>query len=192
MTLPNKITVARILLIPVFALVAWRYGISFATGFPNERLRLAATGIFIVAAASDCLDGYAARRFNQRTRLGTILDPVADKLLVATAILSIAFGGWPDAFPVWFVLIVIGRDLLLAVGFLMLCRLKRSVTVRPNLVGKLATLLQMTAILWVLIGIRAISAIHLIVPAAIFTLASGISYFIDGVRQTKHAEQRRL
>ena len=107
MTLPNKITIARICLIPVFALVAWAYGASFGNGRPDERLRVAATGIFILAAATDGLDGFIARRFNQTTRLGSILDPIADKCLVATAVLAIALSQWPHAFPVWFAVAVL-------------------------------------------------------------------------------------
>jgi CDP-diacylglycerol--glycerol-3-phosphate 3-phosphatidyltransferase len=191
MTLPNKITFARILLVPLFALVAWQYSLSNLNGFPDERLRITATGIFIVAAASDGLDGFAARRFNQRTRLGTILDPIADKLLVATALLSIVFGHWPAALPGWFAYIVIGRDLILAAGFFVLSKVAGNVQVQPNLLGKVATVLQMTAILWVLIGIKPISSAYITYPAAFLTLASGISYVVEGLKQAGSGFLRR-
>src|SRR5260370_11583463 len=133
MTLPNKITVTRICLIPVFALVAWMYGVTVAKNHPDERLRHASAGIFILAAATEGLDGFIARRFNQRSRLGSILDPIADKGLVATAILVIVLGSWPNGFPVWFAVAVLGRDLLLGIGFLMLSNAIGDVTVRPSL-----------------------------------------------------------
>jgi cardiolipin synthase (CMP-forming) len=192
MTLPNKITIARICLIPVFALVAWGYGASIGVGRPDERLRVVATGIFIVAAATDGLDGFIARYFNQRTRLGSILDPIADKCLVAAAILAIALGQWPDAFPVWFAVAVLGRDSLLAIGFFMLPNSARILTVHSSLLGKIATALQVTAILWVLLGIRSISTIYPAALAALFTLVSGAGYLLDAVRQVQSAGRRRL
>jgi CDP-diacylglycerol--glycerol-3-phosphate 3-phosphatidyltransferase len=192
MTLPNKITIARICLIPVFALAAWGYGASIGIGRPDERLRLAATGIFIVAVATDGLDGFIARRLNQRTRLGSILDPIADKCLVAAAILAIALGQWPDAFPVWFAVAVLGRDSLLAIGFFMLPNSTRVLTVHPSLLGKITTALQITAILWVLLGIRSISTIYPAALAALFTLVSGAGYLLDALRQAQSAGRRRL
>jgi len=190
MTLPNKITIARICLIPVFAIAAWGYGASIGIGRPDERLRLAATGIFIVAAATDGLDGFIARRFNQRTRLGSILDPIADKCLVAVAILAIALGQWPDAFPVWFAVAVLGRDSLLVVGFFVLPNPSRILTIHPNLLGKIATALQITAILWVLLGIRSISTVYPAALAVLFTLVSGAGYLLDAVRQVQSTGQR--
>ena len=190
MTLPNKITIARICLIPVFAIAAWGYGASIGIGRPDERLRVAATGIFIVAAATDGLDGFIARRFNQRTRLGSILDPIADKCLVAVAILAIALGQWPDAFPVWFAVAVLGRDSLLAIGFFVLPNPSRILTIHPNLLGKIATALQITAILWVLLGIRSISTVYPAALAALFTLVSGAGYLLDAVRQVQSTGQR--
>jgi CDP-diacylglycerol--glycerol-3-phosphate 3-phosphatidyltransferase len=192
MTLPNKITIARICLIPVFAIAAWGYGASIGIGRPDERLRIAATGIFIVAAATDGLDGFIARRFNQRTRLGSILDPIADKCMVAVAILAIALGQWPDAFPVWFAVAVLGRDSLLAIGFLILPNSTRILTVHPSLLGRIATALQITAILWVLLGIRSISTIYPAALAALFTLVSGAGYLLDAVRQVQGAGRRPL
>jgi len=192
MTLPNKITIARICLIPVFAIAAWGYGASNGIGSPDERLRVAATGIFIVAAATDGLDGFIARRFNQRTRLGSILDPIADKCLVAVAILAIALGQWPDAFPLWFAIAVLGRDSLLAIGFFTLPNSIRILTVHPSLLGRIATALQITAILWVLLGIRSISTVYPAALAALFTLVSGAGYLLDAVRQVQGAGRRPL
>ena len=74
MTLANQITVLRILLIPIFALLAAYYSDSISSGMPNEQLKWAAVAVFVVAAASDGIDGFIARRYNQRTPLGAILD----------------------------------------------------------------------------------------------------------------------
>src|ERR1700680_3429591 len=85
MNLANKITIARVCLIPVFGIFAWQFGAKVARGRPAEYLRVIAACVFILAAAMDGLDGFLARRFDQRSRLGAILDPVADEGLVMTA-----------------------------------------------------------------------------------------------------------
>jgi CDP-diacylglycerol--glycerol-3-phosphate 3-phosphatidyltransferase len=192
MTFPNKITVARICLIPVFALAAWTYGATAASGHPDERLRVASVGVFIFAAASDGLDGFIARRLNQRSRLGSILDPIADKGLVATAILIIVLGHWPDALPVWFAVAVLGRDFLLGVGYLTLSNSIRGLTVRPSLLGKTATVLQITAILAVLLGFQWISPIYSSALATLVTLISGVGYIFDTFQQMQNTARRRL
>ncbi|MGZ5504460.1 MAG: CDP-alcohol phosphatidyltransferase family protein, partial [Chthoniobacterales bacterium] len=82
MTTANKITIVRILLIPAFVTMAIYYGQSVQAGEPAEWMRFTAIAIFLIAAVSDGLDGYVARRYNQRSRLGVILDPIADKGLL--------------------------------------------------------------------------------------------------------------
>ena len=91
MTTANKITITRILLSPVFVLLAVYYGESVRNGAPRESLRIAAILVFVAAALSDGIDGFIARRFNQRSRLGEVLDPIADKGLLVTAILTLTF-----------------------------------------------------------------------------------------------------
>ena len=82
MTLANKITIARIFLIPLFVLFAIYYGRSVEQGQPEEWQRWAAIVVFLVASVTDCLDGWVARRFGQRSPLGAVLDPIADKGLL--------------------------------------------------------------------------------------------------------------
>ena len=82
MTTANKITVVRILMIPVFVTLAIYYGQSIQEGDPQDWQRFAAIAVFLLAAVSDGLDGYVARRYNQRSSLGMILDPIADKGLL--------------------------------------------------------------------------------------------------------------
>src|SRR2546423_14925187 len=79
MTTANKITVVRILMIPVFVTLAIYYGESIQEGSPQDWMRVTAITVFLLAALSDGLDGFVARRYNQRSPLGVILDPVADK-----------------------------------------------------------------------------------------------------------------
>src|SRR5687767_12876342 len=103
-TLANKITILRILAVPAFVLAVLYYSPR------NEYLRSVALGIFLIAAASDFLDGYIARRFNQRTQIGSILDPLADKLLLMSAFICLfvrreSFG--EIQLPSWLLVIVI-------------------------------------------------------------------------------------
>src|ERR687885_2770059 len=107
MTTANKITIVRILLIPVFVTLAIYYGQSIARGQPLEWERYTAIVVFLIAAASDGLDGYVARRYNQRSSLGVILDPIADKGLLLSGIITLSISNWSEnpnygQFPIWF------------------------------------------------------------------------------------------
>src|ERR1051326_667455 len=116
MTTANKITLVRILMIPAFVLMAIYYGESIKRGEPLEWQRYTAIAIFLVAAASDGLDGYIARRYNQKSALGVILDPIADKGLLLSGIITLSISNWsyfdPQSgqFPTWFPVLVISRD----------------------------------------------------------------------------------
>src|SRR6184192_4201614 len=122
MTTANKITVVRILMIPVFVTLAIYYGQSVQKGDPVVWERFAAIFVFLLAAASDGLDGYVARRYDQRSSLGVILDPIADKGLLLSGIITLSISNWseidPDygKFPIWFPVLVISRDAILFVG----------------------------------------------------------------------------
>ena len=94
MTLANQITIGRILLIPVFVLFCVYYGQGVEAGQPEEWQRWAAIITFLVASASDGLDGWIARHWSQRSRLGTILDPIADKGLLLAAIITLSLSKW--------------------------------------------------------------------------------------------------
>lgn len=197
MTFANKITVARIGLIPVFVGFAIYYSQGVAAGQPEEWLRWASLGVFALAAASDGLDGYVARRYNQRTELGAVLDPIADKGLLLAAILTLSFSSWRYALPVWFGVLVVARDLIVMTGAVVLVLLQRKVAVRPTWSGKAATALQMTALIAVMLQPEALLApvrlngrvlqwVWLDLPvflAAFFTAASGIGYSALAITQ---------
>jgi CDP-diacylglycerol--glycerol-3-phosphate 3-phosphatidyltransferase len=180
-TLANKITIVRICLIPVFAAVTIAYSATGAEDNSDERLRWLAAAIFIVAAATDGVDGFVARRFNQRSRLGAILDPLADKGLIFTALILLTIK--LPAFPPWFPISVIGRDLALIAGYILLSTQFQPVEVHPSLMGKLATILQIISILFVLTGFRWIDLLIPVILATGFTLASGVGYAIAGILQ---------
>jgi CDP-diacylglycerol--glycerol-3-phosphate 3-phosphatidyltransferase len=184
MTAANKITLVRIGLIPGFVWLAWAYGRSLAGGQPEESYRFSAIAIFVLAACTDGIDGFVARQFHQQSRLGAILDPIADKGLVAAALIVLAASGWPQSLPFWFPCAVIGRDLVLAVGFTALTRLIERVDIHPSLTGKIATVFQLTSIVWVLFRIPHFLS-TLVIIATLFTLISGTGYVLEGIRQLR-------
>lgn len=191
MTTANKITIVRLLLIPVFVLLGVYYGESVREGEPQPALWISAILVFIAASVSDGLDGYIARRYNQRTKLGAILDPIADKGLLLAALLTLTFSDWGYRFPLWFPLLVIGRDFIIVAGSLGLHYLNGEVHVRPSWVGKVATFFQMVAIGWVMLQLHFIPPIVPIAIAGVFTFFSGIGYVRDGIRQLGHSEHGR-
>src|SRR3954467_4076858 len=189
MTTANKITVIRILMIPVFVTLAIYYGESIQEGNPQDWMHFSEIAVFLVAALSDGLDGYVARRYNQRSSLGVILDPIADKGLLLSGIITLSISNWsytnPDygSFPTWFPILVISRDVVILVGAAVLHLLVGRVRVRPHWTGKIATVLQMVAIGWVMLQLRLLPLIYAVGLAGFFTLVSGIVYVREGVRQ---------
>ena len=190
MTTANKITIVRLLLIPVFVLLGVYYGQSVGAGEPQEGLRLAAILVFLLASVSDGVDGYIARRYNQRSKLGAILDPIADKGLLLAALLTLTFTNWGYHFPLWFPVLVIARDIVIVAGSFGLHYVNGHVHVRPRWTGKVATVFQMTAIAWVMLQFTFVPPLLLVTLAGLFTFLSGVAYVMDGIRQLHDAEQR--
>ena len=193
MTTANKITVARILMIPAFVTMAIYYGQSIQRGAPLEWQRFTAIAIFLIAAVSDGLDGYIARRYKQRSALGAILDPIADKGLLLSGIITLSISNWSDdpdygRFPAWFPVLVITRDAVILVGAVILHLLiGDKMRVKPVWTGKVATVCQMCAIGWVMLQLHFLPLLFVVAVAGIFTLVSGIVYVMDGVRQLQAA-----
>ncbi len=197
MTTANKITITRILMIPVFVMMAIYYGRSVQHGSPQQWQRWTAIAIFVLAAASDGIDGYIARRYNQKSRLGEVLDPLADKGLLLSGIITLSVSDWGYEFPVWFPVLIVARDVVILAGSLTLHFLNGSVRVRPSWTGKTATALQMVAIALCMLqwnwfqktlAIRGwrldFGSLDLAVwLAGFFTLVSGFGYVVGGIAQ---------
>ncbi len=131
LNLPNLITILRILLIPYFTYL-------FVTG--NYRLALI---IFVITGLTDLVDGAIARTFHQRTKLGTMLDPAADKALMLVTFLVLSYRG---IVPWWFTILVIARDLWIVSGVFFLKQKKDLLYVRPTKLSKLNTFFQLLTI----------------------------------------------
>ena len=190
MTTANKITVVRILMIPAFVTMAIYYGQSIQRHDPLEWQRFTAIAIFLIAAVSDGLDGYIARRYKQRSALGAILDPIADKGLLLSGIITLSISNWSEVdpdygrFPAWFPVLVITRDAVILVGAIILHYfIGNKMRIKPSWTGKVATVCQMCAISWVMLQLHFLPLIFVVFVAGIFTLISGVIYVMEGVRQ---------
>ena len=178
MNLANKITIFRILLIPFFIASLLYYGGG------REYLRFVALAIFAIASFTDAIDGGIARSRNQTTELGSILDPIADKLLIISGFISLSIiGSIPInlRIPAWAVLAVITRDIIIVLGFLIMYFLKGHMSIKPSLLGKITTFFQMVAILATLATFR--HGRFFIYPAIFFTILSGIDYIWRGSKE---------
>ncbi|MBN2508150.1 MAG: CDP-diacylglycerol--glycerol-3-phosphate 3-phosphatidyltransferase [Verrucomicrobia bacterium] len=180
MTTANKITIIRILLVPLFITQVIYY---VQAGVEYHRwLALAAFG---VAAISDGIDGYIARRYNQRSELGAILDPLADKLLLVSGVILLSFRNDPHLpqLPLWLVATILSRDVLLLIGLAVIYYTCGRVMVQPVWLGKIATVLQMACVVWGLLKLGPVGLLIGSAGAAVFTGVSGLIYVFDGVRQ---------
>lgn len=191
MTFATKITVTRILMVPVFAMLAFAYGHSVKAGQPEEFLRWWALGIFVTAAASDGLDGWVARRFNQTSKFGAYIDPIADKVLLLTGVLVLTLTDWgPNHWrlPVWFAVIVFMRDTIIMVGVKYLQKTDHDVNIAPHWTGKVCTVTQMFALGWVMLKVVPLSPAWPCLVAVIFTVWSTIAYIRTGLKILRGAK----
>ena len=146
MTLPNRITVARLALIPVIAatIALYRPG--------EEWIRYAALALYAIAAGSDGIDGYIARHYNQSSKLGTALDPLADKLLVNITFILLAVNDSFEVFvPKWLPPILVARDIIITGGAYAIRQKMGAVRIKPRILGKATMLAQSLAIIAVLL-----------------------------------------
>src|SRR5947199_7858753 len=127
MTTANKITIVRILLVPFFVVEVLIY-----VGQGRELHHVLAIAAFLAASVCDGVDGYIARRYNQRSELGAILDPLADKLLLVAGIVLLTFDRRPylESVPLWLTGTIIGRDLLILIGMVVIHTTVGKVAVR--------------------------------------------------------------
>jgi CDP-diacylglycerol---glycerol-3-phosphate 3-phosphatidyltransferase len=180
LNLANTITIARILLIPVFLVL-------LLGGLPEPYGDIAAAAVFILAAATDKLDGYVARRSKQITTLGQFLDPLADKLLIAAALIALVSQGRVAA---WVAMLIIGREI--AVSVLRIVGVSQGVSIPADKYGKLKTVLQIVYVVYILVPTDKIATfIHVSTDVAtviqwilagvvvVVTLASGVRYFLN-------------
>ena len=179
--LPNSLTLLRIFLVPLLVVV-------LLTKFYGREY--AGLTIFLVAAITDFLDGYFARRMNKMTRLGALLDPIADKLLMSAAFISLVELGLARA---WIVVIIIGREF--AVSGLRSIAAQQGVTIAASPLGKGKMISQVIAISLLILGYELGYIVPVLGEVAlwivmVFALASGIDYFLKFARAVLRPSER--
>jgi cardiolipin synthase len=171
MNLPNYITLLRVILIPFFIDL-------MLYGYYREALL-----VFLGACVTDALDGLLARVLNQKTDLGAFLDPMADKLLILSAFVTLVY---LKTIPIWLVIIVVSRDAILTMGSIIIYFTTNRFSIKPSLIGKATTVMQLTVVVLSLLLLSygtetAVMAVLEWATAAI-TIASGTQYVSRGLK----------
>lgn len=154
-SVPNILTLLRILLVPVFILLVVK-----------DRLILAAAA-FIIAGITDVIDGVIARAFNVRSPLGEMLDPFADKLLLSSSYVALAFKG---LVPLWLCVPVVAKDVSMLAGLALLRHSGRKIDISPSVYGKLTTVMQTITVIYAMTAAARLGAQILTVMAAVTAL----------------------
>ncbi len=196
----TRITILRILLVVPFVSFMLKINDAALTDGAQNAMRYIAITLFLVMAVSDGVDGYLARRKNQITKLGAFLDPIADKLLITCACLLLASQqGQVKGFllPSTVVVLIIGKDLFLLIGFTMVYLITSQIRIAPVFIGKLATTLQLSMVTGILIA----PEVSRIIPgwiwflrflwwsAAITAILTTLIYIRNGSRYIEEYEQ---
>jgi cardiolipin synthase (CMP-forming) len=177
LTFANKITIVRLFVVPFFISTMLSYSPS------QEYLRYIALWIFLFAVITDVIDGYVARTRHEKTKAGAILDPLADKFLLISAffcLYKISIDFHTISFPVWLVVFVISRDLILLLGALIIYIVRGDLNLEPTLWGKASTFFQIICVLVMLLQWPV--NIYLWVVTLFFTLTSGADYIYKGIK----------
>ncbi len=169
--LPNSLTVLRILLVPVFV------GLLLYGHFD------AALIVLLIAALTDVLDGMIARLTDQRTRLGEYLDPLADKLLLMSAIITLSV---LDFIPIWAVIIVVSRDAILLAGTVIANLSDTDINISPTAMGKGTTFAQVCYVIAIMLQVTGQVPVSLVEPLlwvmVALTVGSGVHYLWRGIQ----------
>ena len=175
LTYANQLTILRMIFIPCFVLL-------LIYGHPKS-----AMCVFILAGVTDGLDGLLARLFQQRTVLGSFLDPMADKLLLTSAFITLTVPAVPLAFhiPIWLTVTSISRDLMIALAALVIHLRTGHIQFPPSLLGKCTTAAQLTMVALVMLANFSLRVLPLLDPLVyvtlLLTVASGLHYFYRSV-----------
>ena len=177
-TLANKLTMCRLFIVPFF--------ISNVLYYSPEKdyLRFIALGLFLTAVTLDVLDGFVARRFHQETKAGAILDPLADKILLISAYICLYKIGVlfeTVQFPIWLVVAVISRDVVLLLGSMIIRITNGDIIVKPTVWGKMTMFFQVLAVIGILLQWPLLSFLWYVI--LVLVIISGVDYLIKGVKE---------
>ena len=177
MTYANQLTILRMVFVPCFVIL-------LIYDCPR-----AATAVFLLAALTDGLDGLIARKLNQRTPLGSFLDPMADKILLTAAFITLTLNSVPVALhiPAWLTILTISRDLLIAVAVIIIHMHTGHSRFPPSMLGKCTTAFQLILVGVCMLAGFEIKTAEILFPFAVyatlfFTVSSGLHYFYRSVK----------
>jgi CDP-diacylglycerol---glycerol-3-phosphate 3-phosphatidyltransferase len=190
MNLPNTVTILRIFFVPLLVAALMEEHVAFHVASWNITNEWLALAIFLFAAATDLLDGYLARRWRQVTTIGTLLDPIADKLLISAALISLV---QVRALPGWMAILIVGREF--AVSGLRAIAAAERYTIKASDLGKTKMLAQVVAVSTLLVSVHH-PALHtpgiwMMWIVIFFALASAISYFLKFWRKVDGRVKKR-
>ena len=179
MNLPNKLTILRVIMIPFFVLAL------LYDGGENQTLRYVAAAIFIIASLTDMLDGKIARKYNLVTNFGKFMDPLANKLLVCSALICLVE---LKELPAWMVIVIISREFIIS-GFRLVAS-DNGVVIAASYWGKFKTTFQMIAVVLLILGIPALSMVTTAVVwiALVLTVISLVDYIAKNVNVLKEGK----
>jgi len=188
---PNLITLSRVALVPVFALMLF------------QKRAFGALLVVFLAGLSDVLDGFAARRWHQETKIGRLIDPLADKILLSTAyiLLAIRSLGFTHVIPLWLTAVVIARDVIIVAGAAVISLIRGPREFPPTVFGKASTIFQVATVFWVIlsnsIGVSSLAGSPFLsgitsptvlsafyIATLVLTVISGAHYLYKGIRMT--------
>lgn len=181
MNIANKITIIRVFLVPIFMILLYS-DFSYSNYY--------ATAVFVIAALTDTLDGYIARSRNMITNFGKFVDPLADKILVSAALISLVDLG---KIPAWVVVLIIAREFTIT-GFRVIAA-SEGITIAASSLGKLKTITQLLAIILLLINNYPFSKLNfpldiiMLYISLFFTILSGVDYLYKNKDSFNHNKQ---
>ena len=195
MNIPNWLTIARIFFVPLLVAVMVQEKITLPWSGGEITSDILALAIFLIAATTDLLDGYLARRWKQVTTIGTLLDPIADKLLVSAALISLVQVG---VIRGWLVVLLVGREF--AVSGLRAIAAAEGYTISANELGKTKTFFQVVSVSLLMVSIHHPAMVYWadmsLYVVVFFSLASALSYFVKFWRKVdvsvKHRRRMEL
>ena len=183
MTIPTRITLARLIMSPVFVGLAIKYNSTIKLGNPDVLYLYLAMLVFALAVISDALDGYLARKLNQESRIGSFLDPIADKILLLSATITLTFIDCGNPLPVFYTTLVLSRELIQISGAIAIGAILGDIKVKHHWTGKFSTFMQVILIYSAFIVPSETLILYLATIGGFFIFSSAALYIYAGLSQ---------
>ena len=183
MTIPTRITLARLIMSPVFVVLTIKYNSTIKLGNPDVIYLYLAMLVFALAVISDALDGYLARKLNQQSRIGSFLDPIADKTLLLSATITLTFIDCGNPLPIFYTTLILSRELIQISGAIAIGAILGDIKVKHHWTGKFSTFMQVILIYSAFIVPSETVILYLAFIGGFFTFSSAALYIYAGLSQ---------